>query len=53
METRDEKLIPVTIESINKRITVQASLGKKQDPISKINRAKKTGGSGSNDRMPA
>jgi hypothetical protein len=29
------------VESINRRITVQVNLGKKQDPVSKITRVKK------------
>jgi hypothetical protein len=33
---------PATVRSINK-IVVQAGLGKKQDPISKITRAKRAG----------
>jgi hypothetical protein len=35
--------IPATVGSINRRIIVQAGLGKKQDSISKITRAKRAG----------
>jgi hypothetical protein len=37
-------LIPATAGSINRRIAVHASLGKKQDSISKITIAKRAGG---------
>jgi hypothetical protein len=37
-------IYPSYAGSINRRITVQARLGKKQDPISKITRAKRVGG---------
>jgi hypothetical protein len=33
--------ISVTARSINRRIVIQASLGKKQDPVSKLTRAKR------------
>jgi hypothetical protein len=36
--------IPAMAESINRRIMVQAGLGKKQDPISKITGVKMAGG---------
>jgi hypothetical protein len=35
---------PATVGSINRKITVQVCLGKKQDPISKITRAKMAAG---------
>jgi hypothetical protein len=34
----------LTVGNINRRIAVQAELDKKQDPISKITRAKRAGG---------
>jgi hypothetical protein len=37
-------VITVTAGSINRRITVQTDLDKKQDPISEITRAKRVGG---------
>jgi hypothetical protein len=40
-------VIPVTWENTNERITVQACLGIKQEPISKITNAKRTGVSSS------
>jgi hypothetical protein len=37
-------VIPATRESTNRRMEVQANLGIKQDPISKITNAKRSGG---------
>jgi hypothetical protein len=45
-------VIPETAESTNRRIAVQASPGKKQDPISKIIRVKRVG-SVENSKMAA
>jgi hypothetical protein len=36
-------VIPATAGSINRRNAVQISLGKKQDPVPKINRGKSAG----------
>jgi hypothetical protein len=37
-------VIPATVESINRRITVQVGQNKMQDPIIKITRVKRAGG---------
>jgi hypothetical protein len=37
-------VVPVTVESIRRRFIVQAGWDKKKDPISKVNRAKKSTG---------
>jgi hypothetical protein len=37
-------VISTVAGSINRRIMIQVSLGKKQDPISKITRGKRNGG---------
>jgi hypothetical protein len=37
-------VIPAMQGSINRKIVVQAGLGKKRDPISKITRAERAGG---------
>jgi hypothetical protein len=36
-------VIPATVRSINKRIAVEASQHRKQDPMSKITKAKRAG----------
>jgi hypothetical protein len=46
-------VIPAREGSINKRIVVQASLGKKRDPVFKITRAERGWRHGSSSRVPA
>jgi hypothetical protein len=37
-------VIPGVAGNVNRRVTVQAGPGKKQEPVSKITRAKRAGG---------
>jgi hypothetical protein len=45
-------VIPVTSGSINRRIQVQAGLGKKQNPISNITRVKRVEGMAQAVKLP-
>jgi hypothetical protein len=46
-------VIPKTVESVSRSVTIEASLGKKRDPISKDNPSKTGWRCGSSSKMPA